>query len=361
MALKDSKLGLFAMNTCLVVVSVAATLLLIEAGLRLTSLPVLESRYVYWQRATYEAFHFHHATSRPAEQPFPGFHAVRGWTHFLIRSGPDGYLIEDISGATWRETQRVPYSTTRRRVILIGDSFMYGWYVGKDETIDHLLRARLGSNFEVINLSVPGYGLDQMVLVANEVIPQLSPDDVVVGFIAADLERSCLSFFSTLGSAAKSRFELIDGRLIPPRPVPTPYEMYLRHRERRTLDAILARLYSVRILALAMGPFLRGPQETCIFKLNATLLRSLINEMSQKTRIHLIHLEGNLPEEFMTEMAALKVSFYSAPADTTATSQALGVPVDRHNDGFRHPKGGLNAIYAYMIYKILLPTYPGNQ
>jgi hypothetical protein len=107
----------------------------------------------------------------------------------------------------------------------------------------------------------------------------------------------------------------------------------------------------VRVLALTMGPFLRGAQETCIAKLNAELLRSLMKDAPQKTRIHLIHLDGELPAEFMTEMAALKIPYYSAPANIAATSQVLGVTADRHNDG--HPKAGLNAVYAYMIYKML--------
>src|SRR5262249_123739 len=247
---------------------------------------IIESGVAYFhrsatlRRATYENFYFHYATSPPAEGPSDSFHAARGWTHFLIRRGPDKYIIEDISGAAWRETQSAPYAKTRRRVILIGDSFMYGWYVAKDETIDRLI-AILSGDFEVINLSTRGYGLDQMVLVANEIIPQLAPDDVVVGFIADDLVRSCQSF-SSIASIAKPRFELVDGRLVQPRPVPTPYEMYQHHRERKILDAILAKLYSVRILALTMGPFLRGAQETCIAKLNAALLRSFVNGTAQK-------------------------------------------------------------------------------
>jgi hypothetical protein len=127
--------------------------------------------------------------------------------------------------------------------------------------------------------------------------------------------------------------------------------MYLQHRERQTLDAILARLYSVRTLALAIGPFLQQPQKTCIAKLNAVLLRSLMNDTPKETRIHLIHLDGALPTEFTTEMVALNIPYYSAPPDIAATSQALGVTEDRHPDG--HPKAGLNAIYASMIYKIL--------
>ena len=51
----------------------------------------------------------------------------------------------------------------------------------------------LGEHFEVINLATRDYGLDQMLLVANRIISQVSPDDVVVGFIADDLVRSCRS------------------------------------------------------------------------------------------------------------------------------------------------------------------------
>jgi hypothetical protein len=349
-----SRLARIGVNACLVAASVAATLFVIEVSLRLAANPQLASRYHYWQQATYEGFLYHYA-SQPVELPPKNFHAVRGWTDFSIRHGPDGYLIEDVFGFPWRETRHVPYAKTRKRVILIGDSFIYGWNVARDETIDRLLSARLGDQFEVINLGTRGYGLDQMVLVANEVIPQLSPDDVVVGIIADDLKRSCqsTSFLSTeqVSATAKPRFEPIDGRLVWPPAVPTPYEMYLQHRERQTLDAVLARLYSVRILALAMGPFLQQAQETCIAKLNAALLRYLMNDTSKKTRIHLIHLDGVLPAEFTAEMVALKISYYNAPADIAATSQALGVTADRHPDG--HPKAGLNAIYASMIYKIL--------
>ena len=346
---KDPKLGHFVMNACLVSVSVAATLLLIEVGLRLASNPQLESRYDYWREATHESF-FYHYTGQPVEQPPKNFHAVRGWADFSIRSGPDGYLIEDLFGFPWRETQHVRYAKTRRRVILIGDSFIYGWNVAKDETIDRVLELRLGDQFEVINLGTRGYGLDQMVLLANEVIPQLSPDDVVVGFISEDLVRSCHSNFIP----AKPKFKLIDGRLVWPHAVPTPYEKYLQHRERQTLDAVLARLYSLRVLALAMGPFLKRAKETCITKLNAALLRSLMNDTPKKTRIHLIHLDGALPAKFTTEMVALDVPYYSVPAGIAATSQPLRVTADRHSDG--HPKAGLNAIYASMIYRILLST-----
>jgi len=355
MAFTGSRLARIGVNACLIAASVAATSFVIEVSLRLASNLQLESRYRYWRQATYEGFLYHYA-SQPVEQPPKNFHAVRGWTDFSMRHGPDGYLIEDVFGVPWREAQHVPYAKTRRRVILIGDSFIYGWNVARDETIDRLLSVRLGDQFEVINLGTRGYGLDQMVLVANEVIPQLSPDDVVVGIIADDLSRSCQSLaYSMIGSesvmVAKPRFKLIDGRLVWPRAVPTPYQMYLQHRERQTLDAVLARLYAVRMLALATGPFLQQAQETCIAKLNAALLRSLMNDAPKKTRIHLINLDGALPAEFTTEMVDLNISYYSAPADIAATSQALGITADRHFDG--HPKAGLNAIYAAMIYKML--------
>jgi hypothetical protein len=360
-AFTDSKLARIGLNACLVAASVAATLFVIEIGLRLATNFQEDSRYDYWRQATYTSFFYHYIAQRPAEQPPKNFDAVRGWTDFSIRRGPHEFIIEDFFGVPWRETQYVPYAKTRRRVILLGDSFTYGWKVAREDTIDRILSVRLGEQFEVINLATRGYGVDQMLLVANEIIPQLSPDDVVVGFIAHDLVRSCQSTaYRTIEEskyvlAAKPTFKLVDGRLVWPRAVPTPYEFYLQRHE-GLIDTILARLYSVRTLALAMEPLLQRAQETCTAKLNAALLRFLMDDAPKKTRIHLIHLDGVLPAEFTTEMAALNIPYYSAPADIDTTSQALGVAADRHPDS--HPKAGLNAIYAYMIYKMLGETPP---
>ena len=62
----------------------------------------------------------------------------------------------------------------------------------------------------------------------------------------------------------------------------------------------------------------------------------MATEPAAETRIHLIHLDEVLPAEFTTEMAALNIPYYGAPADIAATSQSLGITADRHPDG--HPK-----------------------
>jgi hypothetical protein len=165
-------------------------------------------------------------------------------------------------------------------------------------------------------------GLTAVGLFASTLLKPLNIFWFRFGLLLHRLVRSCQSF-SSLASAAKPRFESKDGHLVSPRAVPTPYENYLRHREKQTLDTVLAKLYSVRVLALAMGPFLRGTQETCIAKLNAALLSSLMNDTPQKTRIHLIHLDGVLPAEFLSEMAALNIPYYSAPSNIAATSRVI--------------------------------------
>src|SRR5262249_28100522 len=113
MAFTDSRLARISVNAALVAASAATTLFVIEVSLRLASNGQFESRYLFWRQATYEGFLYHYA-SKPVEQPPKNFHAVRGWTDFSIRQGPDGYLIEDVFGFPWRETQHVPYAKTRR-------------------------------------------------------------------------------------------------------------------------------------------------------------------------------------------------------------------------------------------------------
>ena len=67
MAFTDSKLARIGLNACLVAASVAATLFVIEIGLRLATNFQEDSRYDYWRQATYASFFYHYIAERPAE------------------------------------------------------------------------------------------------------------------------------------------------------------------------------------------------------------------------------------------------------------------------------------------------------
>ncbi|MCM3878316.1 MAG: SGNH/GDSL hydrolase family protein [Thermoanaerobaculia bacterium] len=74
----------------------------------------------------------------------------------------------------------------RRRVLLLGDSFAWGFGVEKQETFEKLLEDRLG-DVDVVNGAVPGFGTDQELLLLEEQGLGFHPNLVLLLFHANDL------------------------------------------------------------------------------------------------------------------------------------------------------------------------------
>ncbi len=87
-------------------------------------------------------------------------------------------------------TLRKPAGTFR--IVGLGDSYMFGWGVGQEETYLHLVEQRLnepdspGGEFEILNFATPGYnGVMQMAAYEHSA-RFFDPDLVVVHFIGND-------------------------------------------------------------------------------------------------------------------------------------------------------------------------------
>jgi hypothetical protein len=104
------------------------------------------------------------------------------------------------------------------RIVLVGDSFVWGEGVPNEETFpSHLSRSL--SDVEVINLGVHGYGTDQQLLRLRELGLRFAPDVVILGFYEENLWRNVLSF----RDYAKPRFRLGQEELVlDNQPVPPP-------------------------------------------------------------------------------------------------------------------------------------------
>ena len=92
------------------------------------------------------------------------------------------------------------------RVVVVGDSFTYGWGVNAEDTwvrrLEENLRAK-GYDVEVLNLGKPGAGPDFYASLAREAIPVLRPDLVVVGMLQNnDLASANPEGLSQLGDHA---------------------------------------------------------------------------------------------------------------------------------------------------------------
>jgi hypothetical protein len=105
-----------------------------------------------------------------------------------------------------------------RRIVVIGDSFAFGWGVVDGETYAARLEESL-PRCEVVNLGVGGYGTDQMLLMLESEGLRYRPDLVIVGLVSADTDRNLVSF----RDFAKPHFVLDRGSLrLMGTPVPAP-------------------------------------------------------------------------------------------------------------------------------------------
>ncbi len=106
-------------------------------------------------------------------------------------------------------------------VLVVGDSYAHGDEVSDVETWASLLQPLIGRR--TINAGVSGYGLDQTVLRAEKLAPEVRPAALVLVFIADDLRRSEMK---RVWGAEKPYFEPAgDGlalRNVPVPPSPPP-------------------------------------------------------------------------------------------------------------------------------------------
>lgn len=99
-----------------------------------------------------------------------------------------------------------------RRILALGDSFMFGESLTDAETFPAQLETYLQPNgaWEVLNLGVHGYGLDQQWLRLQRLGFQYRADLVLMGIYEDDILRTTLRF----RDYAKPYFELSEGRLV---------------------------------------------------------------------------------------------------------------------------------------------------
>ena len=76
-------------------------------------------------------------------------------------------------------------------ILVIGDSYTEGWAAKDDDTWPAHLERDLHQR--VLNAGVRSYGLDQIVLRAERLVPEIKPSIVVLGFIEDDIERTVLA------------------------------------------------------------------------------------------------------------------------------------------------------------------------
>ena len=117
----------------------------------------------------------------------------------------------------------VERTSQRRRVALVGDSFVFGLDQPDGRIFASLLAERLDA--EVLNFAVPGYGTDQTYLMLMGEVLAWKPDHVVFGLFAENPQRAQRRF----SFYAKPRLRPVDGPEcgleVEGVPVPAPAEL----------------------------------------------------------------------------------------------------------------------------------------
>jgi hypothetical protein len=130
------------------------------------------------------------STPAPGETQFT-YDPTLGWTPIPGSSGTMLGKPLSFTEAGTREQNRDRPRAIGPLIIAFGDSMTEGYAVGNDETWPAHLERVTGRR--VLNAGVRGYGLDQMVLRAERIVPEFKPSTVVLAFIADDISRTALA------------------------------------------------------------------------------------------------------------------------------------------------------------------------
>lgn len=105
-----------------------------------------------------------------------------GWRPRAGFKGTEDGQKLTINGRGYRGTEH-PYEKTpgRTRVVIVGDSISFGESIADERTFAALLESR-NPKYEVVNLSVGGYGTDQELIMLQREGLRYHPDVVILGF-----------------------------------------------------------------------------------------------------------------------------------------------------------------------------------
>ena len=234
--------------------------------------------------------------------------ATGSWSTLRVRGGEDYHVVDPVIGHVPRPGTAIrhpsegfqvtigahgtrlngdtPARAERPLRLAVGDSFAFGDDVDDEDSWPAILERHTGAR--VINAGVPGFGLDQAVLRAEQLAAVYAPDTIVVGFIPHDVLRCQMSYWS---GNAKPHFDLDDAELrwhaapTPPAPwyaplmpllamsatvdllFPTflhwegPYEVHAHAQARAVACALMARLATLSRATGARVVVLAHPQQ----------------------------------------------------------------------------------------------------
>jgi len=131
------------------------------------------------------------APPREERVKFWTYDEVLGWAHIPNQRGsfkhPDFSVEVVINSQGMRDSEYSRERTGKRRMLVLGDSFGWGFGVDHHERFSEILE-NARPDWEIINASVSGYGTDQEFLFLRERGMAFNPDVVLLLFCVNDFD-----------------------------------------------------------------------------------------------------------------------------------------------------------------------------
>ena len=138
----------------------------------------------------------------------PDFYTSKGLKIPMYAANQQGFRdTRDFATIDWR--------SGKTRVMMLGDSFLFGVNLDAQDAIPAVLERKL-STYEVYNLGIPGWGVDQMYLAYKKYADVIKPEIIVLLYIDDDLKRIYEAFNKAAGMRIKPSFSF-SGKTIRPK------------------------------------------------------------------------------------------------------------------------------------------------
>jgi hypothetical protein len=173
-----------------------------------------------------------------------------------------------------RQNGGTPPRGERPRILVVGDSFAFGDGVSDEHTWPAALEQRSGGR--VINAGMIGFGVDQAVLRAEQLIDVYHPDTIVLGFIPHDVLRCEMSYWSGF---SKPYFDVApSGLRFHPAVVPAPTAL-------TPVKRLLAKSMTLDLLFPAFLHW-QGPRERQVHRQGREVACELMARLAAFARQH---------------------------------------------------------------------------
>lgn len=146
----------------------------------------------------------------PPEEPFLTHHPLFGWYHVpnsdhIFRRAPFSVRVRINNMGLRDSTYSYAQTDGRKRILILGDSFAWGFGVEQHEMFSERLEANL-ENIDVINAAVTGYSTDQELLWLEHEGIKYNPNVIVLSLVGNDIPMN--DFNLVYGNKYKPRFVL---------------------------------------------------------------------------------------------------------------------------------------------------------